>query len=168
MRRQPIPHPRAFTLLEAMLAVMILAIIAAVVSPIVASASDVYVQATLTRRTSERVGFAAERCIRFIREVPLGADLASVAIKTAKADQLILEDGSGIQFDGNDLALLDAKGNTAALCRNVQLFELQYLATDGVTSTIATPGQTRRINITLKAGGFSLTSSAFVRSGASL
>lgn len=164
----PRPRTRAFTLLEMMVAVMVLAIIAAVVSPVISTTSDIYIQAMSVRSKSERVGFALERGVRLVREIPVAADGMSIAIRTAAADSLILEDNSGIQLDGSDLVMIDTTGRKSALCRNVTTFTLTYLASDGVTATTATPGLTRRVNITLKADGFTLSSAAFVRAGASL
>lgn len=159
---------RAFSLLEAMVSVMILAIVAAIVSPVVSSVSDLYVATMSTRRISERAGFAVERCVRFVREIPLGADATMVGIRSADPEAIVLENGAGIALSGDQILLTDTSGRASVLCSSVESFTLSYLSADGVTSAAAAPGLTRRINISLKAAGFELRSAACIRSGTSL
>lgn len=159
---------RAFSLLEALLAVMILAIVAAIVSPVCNSVTDVYVASLRVRRASERVGFAAERCVRFIREIGPKADSSGVAIQALTAQSLTLSSGAAITVRDDQLLLTDTTGVSSVLCSSLQTFTLTPLASDGTTSTLATPGATRRINIAIKAGDFELRTAATIRSGVSL
>ncbi|MCG3123145.1 MAG: hypothetical protein GIKADHBN_01554 [Phycisphaerales bacterium] len=162
-------HARpGFSLIEALVAVMVLAIVAAVIAPVVSSASEVYIATATTRRATERAGFAVERLVRFIRQVPPGATAGTVSISAATSSSVVLENGSGFALAGQQIVLTDATGATGVLCDDVEQFEVQLLAEDGVTSTIGTPGLTRRVNITLRAANMTIVSSAFIRAGASL
>jgi prepilin-type N-terminal cleavage/methylation domain-containing protein len=168
MKRQRSNHSRAFSLLEVMVSIMILAAVAAILSPVVSSVGDVFIQTMRTRQTSERVGFALERLVRFVREIEPAAAGPSVGIAVAQPDRLVLADASGIALAGSELILTNKDGQSAILSTDVEHFELAYIGADGVTQTDAVPGQTRTIRITIRADGHELRAVAFIRSGATL
>jgi prepilin-type N-terminal cleavage/methylation domain-containing protein len=168
MKRRMLRHSRAFSLLEVMVSVMILAAVAAILSPVVSSTGDVFIQTMRTRQTSERVGFALERLVRFVREIEPAEAGPTVGITVAQSDRLVLANSSGIALAGTELLLTNKDGQSAVLCTDVESFELAYIGVDGATETIATPGQTRTIRITIRADGYELRAVAFIRSGATL
>lgn len=160
-------HGRGFSLLEAMAAVMTLAVVAALVSPVVSSSSEAYVSAMSTRRATERVGFAMERCIRLIREIPPSSGGGGVGLSSVASDSLTLEDGSGVRLEDGVLRLLVPGGGAATLLSGVTAFEVTALAADGTTSTMGSARDTRRINVRIESGGLGMSSAAFIRSGVS-
>lgn len=158
---------RGFTLLEALTAVIVLAVVAALVSPVVSSSSEAYVSAMSSRRATERVGFALERCVRLVREIPPSSGGSGVAVSSVAEGSLTLEDGSGVVLENGVLSLRVAGGESATLLAGVTTFEVTALATDGVSSTAGTPRETRRVNFTIESEGLRMSSAAFIRSGVS-
>lgn len=151
-----------------MVAVMILGAVAVLVSPVVSSASDVFVQTMKLRQTSERVGFALERIVRMVREIEPRQAGSEVAISLAEHERLELAGGESLALVGDELRFTDADGQASPLCTNVEHFLLEYIGSDGRTDSSPVPGLTRTIRITLRASGCELRAIAFIRSGATL
>lgn len=153
----------AFTLVEALVAIVVIAVVAATVMPVISSATDAYTSATRTRQAASDTAFALDRCVALVRDIPPDPDNpAKLAVHTATATQLRLADGRGVRLDGATLLLRSAEGVEAPLLRGVEAFELTYLAQDGVAHA-ASPADTWRINIAVKASGFDLRTGAFIR-----
>ena len=153
---------RAFTLVELTVTVVVMGIVAALLIPVIHGAADAYGSSVSTRQVSERVAYAMERTLRLLRDVPLGASDATVGISAAAGDSITFSDGRRLRLDSGSLILTDS-GVDAPLCRQVQTFEITYLASDGTTSTISTPTTTQRFNVTIRSGDFELRGSAFAR-----
>ena len=153
---------RAFTLVELTVTVVVMAIVASLLIPVIHGAADAYGSSVSARQTSERVAYAMERTLRLLRDVPLGASDATVGIAAASTDAVTFSDGRRLWLDSGSLILTDS-GVDAPLCRDVQTFEIAYLAQDGQASTLSTPSTTQRFNVTIKSGGFELRGSAFAR-----
>lgn len=151
------------TLVELMLAVIVLSIIAAVLVPTITTAADSYTSAVTTRSVADDVAFALERAVRLCREAPGGTNPGDAGIASASATSITFTNGAGLRLSGTDLLLQRSATDSAVLCRNVETFSLELLSKDGVTSTLATPTQTQRINVRLKARGLELTCAAFLR-----
>lgn len=166
MHRRTQLGARGLTLVETMASIVILGVMAGVSLPMIDGASEAYARATEQRRATEQVAFALDRCVRLLRTVPLGADNASVGITSVSATAVRFADGRGLEVTGGVLMMRDSSGNTARLCADVQTFTLTPLASDGVTNTTATPGLTRRFNITIKTSKAELRGAAFIRVGA--
>lgn len=158
---------RGMTLVEVVCAVVVIGVIAAVVMPIIAGATDAYASASSTRAAVESVAFALERSARLLRDAPPGAAEGQVGIASAGAAAITFTDGRGLELDGTTLLLRTGPSDTAPLCRGVTAFELTYLASDGVTSVQGTPALTQRLNIRLAAAGAELRTSVFPRVGVS-
>jgi type II secretory pathway pseudopilin PulG len=152
---------RAFTLLEATVSIVILAVIAGACLPVINAMADNALAAQRTRDSAEGAAFAMERAIRLIRDCPGGP--ASTGIAIASPSQLQFTDGRGLRLDATDLLLRDASGTEAVLARDVGVFELGYLAADGVTDTQAAPTQTDRITLRIVVGDLELRCAAFPR-----
>ncbi len=157
------PGRRGLTLLEVTLSIVIVGVIAAIVVPVTASLGDAYASAADTREAAEDAGFALDRVVRLLREVPEGSAGGQVGIVRADADAVEFTDNRGVELSGSDLVLTDEFGVQGVLCRQVTAFEIGYLAADGVTDCSATPEQTRRFTVRLVVRGVELRGVAFAR-----
>lgn len=158
------PFRCAFTLLEGLLSIVIIAVIAAVTLPVVSGAADNYADAAAARRSTENVAFAMERAVRFLRDAPGGATANTIGITSATPTEVVFSDGTSLSLAGDKLMLTDETGSgNGVLLHDVDEFELRYLAHDGVSDCSATPQSTHRFSITIKAGGAELRCIAFPR-----
>jgi prepilin-type N-terminal cleavage/methylation domain-containing protein len=154
---------RAFTLIEVTMAVVILAIIAASVVPLVFTASDNFASAANIRRTAEKTAYAMERACRMLRDAPVGGVRGTIDLAIAEPSRFRYADGTGMELSGSTLYERATDGTLSPLCDQVSDFTIEYLASDGVTSTEASPQDTQRFNITIVCNGFELRSAAFAR-----
>ncbi len=160
----PSPSRRAFTLLEGVLSIMVIAIIAALTLPVVNGATDNYTQAAAARGATENVAFAMERAVRLLRDAPAGLGPNTLGISTAATNEVIFSNNTSIGLKGSSLMLMTNGGaGEGVLLSNVETFELQYLGEDGTTSTLATPTSTQRFLVTIRAGGAELRCVVFPR-----
>lgn len=155
-------HRRAFTLVELTVTVVVMGVIAAMLIPVIHGAADAYGSSVSTRQTSERVAYAMERTLRLLRDVPLGAVAGTVGIPSASSDQVTFSDGRRLRLDSGTLLYTDS-GVESPLCRRVETFRIDYLGEDGVSSTLSTPANTQRFNVTISSDGFELRGAAFAR-----
>lgn len=146
-----------FTLLELLAAVVVMAIISVVLTPVMLAASDSYIVARQVRSDTERLAFALDRITRIVRQAPIGESESGVGVASASATQLVFTDGTGIQLTGDTLELLDTSGAAVPLCRGVEALTIAYTGADGLTSTLATPQNTHRFSFTLASGGARLS-----------
>lgn len=154
---------RGFTLVELLASIVVLAIIGAVVLPLVATATSRYRIATDQRAAVERVAYALDRVVRLIREAPAGPG-GTLDLASASADALRFGDGRGIEMASGDLVLRLPDGTTGVLCPDVDVVELRYIAADGVTDVGATdPARAWRVEVRLGAAGVELIAAAFPR-----
>lgn len=157
MRTYDYTSRAAFTLLELLAAVVVMSIIAAVIAPVVATASESYTVTREVRSSTERVAYALDRVTRMVRQAPIGEDDSGVGVATATSTTLIFTDGSGLALDGDTLEMVLPTGETAPLCTEVESFEIRYLDRDGTTDVMATPERTHRFSITIRSGGAELS-----------
>lgn len=150
-----------FTLLEVVASIMVLAIISVVVMPVVHATLGHYAASVSERAAAERAAFAADRCVRFIREITVD-DAGVAGIATAGEEALLVADGSGLELSGQTLLLRTAGGDGHPLCTGVDGFALEYLAADGVTPT-ADAELIHRVNVTIVVGAVELRAAAFLR-----
>lgn len=153
---------RGLSLLETVLALVVVGVVSASVAPLVSAMTDTTRDAMATRDAADQAAFALDRVVRLLRETPVG-DEGGVGIVAAEAQHMTLSDGRSIALLGSELVLTDALGRSGVLCQNVQEFELTYLGGDGVTDTSATPEQTRRVVVRLAVGGLTLAGCACPR-----
>jgi len=163
LRTNGATNERGLTILELMASITIMGVIAVAIMPVIASAADAYASATQTRQETERIAFALDRCVRVLREATGTDPIGSLDIAGAASDRIVFADGRGLALSGTDLVYLETGQADAPLCRDVTVFQIDYLASDGVTDTLGTPGDTQRFNITLTSSGMTLTGSAFAR-----
>ncbi|MFO0831614.1 MAG: type II secretion system protein [Phycisphaerales bacterium] len=154
----------AFTLLEGLLSIVVIAIIAALTLPVVNGATDNFAEASSARRATENVAFAMERTVRLLRDAPPGTTINTLDITSASQDALVFGNGSSIALQSGQLMLTtDTAAGAGVLLSGVQTFQLQYLGEDGVTSTLTAPATTQRFVITIRAGNAELRCVAFPR-----
>lgn len=142
---------RAFTLVEMICAVVVVAVSASIVVPVVNAAIDNYAASRTIRAQTDDAAFALERIVRIIREAPPGVAPGTVGIETATPTSFLLADGNGFSLAG-DVLNLTAGLSSSPLCRGVSAFNIDYLGEDGVTSTLAAPETTQRLLVTLRIG----------------
>lgn len=154
---------RGFTLIELMTAITVLAVIAAVLLPVLDGAAEGYTSAATLRESAERTGYAMDRCLQVLRECPAGSTAGTLDITTAQPSMVTFGDGHGIELTGGELYLRDSATSASVLCRGVTAFTLSYVGSDGITNTAASPANTHRIYVSITAGGVSLNAGAFPR-----
>lgn len=152
-----------FTMVELIVSIIVLGILAAIGGPLVLGVGESYARASKIREAADDVAFGMERCIRLLRETPMGVTNGEPDIIRAEAGAVEFNDGSGLELAGTTLELLLADGTRAPLVRDVDTFIIQYIGADGVTDTSGLPSQTRRYVLTLGAGGIELRSAVFFR-----
>ena len=151
---------RGFTLLELVLAMIVMSVVAVIVMPVTVAATESYAQARALREVAESSFYAIDRVVRLVREAPAGAS-TGLGIGSADASEIVFSDGRGIRLSGTDLLLVEGDAESPLL-RNVQEFELIYLEEDGQTITLDAAAA-HRIHVRLKSAGMELTAVVFPR-----
>ncbi|MCB9846462.1 MAG: type II secretion system protein [Phycisphaeraceae bacterium] len=151
------------TLLETLMAIVVLAVVGATVVPLIGSSVDVYASASDAREISDRAAFAMERCVRLLREAPGEIDTGDLDITVAEPSRVEFGDGRGLSLDGEVLLMHVDADVTAPLCRDVSSFTIQYLGSDGLTDTLDTPGLTDRFVVSITTSSLTLSGAAFCR-----
>jgi len=159
-RRTNTAARRAFTLIELILAMMIMSLVTAVVTPVILSATDAYASARTLRNQSETASFSVDRVVRALREAPSGT-ATRLGITTATADTIIFTDGQGLQLTESTLELVTPDG-TAPIARDVESFTIEYLDEDGLTP-VDDPANAHRFHVSIELPGQSLRVCAFPR-----
>jgi prepilin-type N-terminal cleavage/methylation domain-containing protein len=157
---------RGFTLLEVMVAVTVMGIVAAVTMPVVLSTARTYSDATTARARAEKLGFAMERVVRVLRDVPPDTDPTDLGITSATAAGLTLGDGRGLSYASGVLSetrVVSGVASTSPLVDGLDEFVISYIGSDGTTSVLATPKETHTFRVTIRIGGMELRGVAFAR-----
>lgn len=141
-----------FTLLEMLVAMVIVSVIAAVLMPIILTATDGYTVSRDTRASTDRVLYALERSARFIREVPFADDDSGLAIASAGSSSLVLSDGRGLRLSAGNLEILDAGGSSAVLCSDVDRLTISYFDESGNPIVLMNPQLIHRIGLQIQSG----------------
>ena len=163
MRTRPATSRRGFTLMESLMVVTILGIIAAGTLPIMQGVATNAAASDRTRRTCEAGAYAMDRIARLLRDAPAGTTTGTLALTSAAPDTIGFADSRGLFIKGTELWFRNASGDEDMLIANVEVFEITYLAADGVTDTSATPQTTQRFIVRLVTGGFELRIAVFPR-----
>ncbi len=158
---------RGFSMVEMVVAIVVLAIIAAVLLPVINGSTDAYASSASSREGAERVAFAIDRSSRLLRDWPAGSTTTSVASVTFDGlGSLTYADGRGVGLSGTNLVLRDVGGGESVLCRDVESFTIKLLQSDGVTSATSDPTRTQRVNLFLKTKSAEMRTTVFVRARA--
>lgn len=142
----------AFTLLELIAAVLVMSIISVVLLPVLTTASESYTTTRSIRTSTEQVAFALDRMARIVRQAPIGTDDTGVGISSATVSSIEFFDNTGFAFNNGAIEMLVPGASNAKLCPNVDDLSIQFLAEDGITSTLAAPTTTHRVCITVTSG----------------
>ena len=155
---------RGMTLIEVTVAVTVLAVMAAVMLPVLHGSADAFGAASRSREAFGKAGFAMDRVLRMLREVPI-TESGQLAISQATESMLEFADGSGVELVGTDLVLNSARAEaveTAVLCRAVERFELRWLDASGVVGA-GPVGDAVTFEVSLAVSGVELRTAAFPR-----
>jgi len=163
MRTKNRPDRAAFTLLELVTAMTIMAIIGAVVMPVIVSASDTYAASREARASTERVLHALDRFARLVRRAPWAEDDSGLGVGVAQGERLEFEDGTGMRLDADTLVILDESGVAHALCTRIDAIEFLYLDAHGDAMDPVVPERIHRIGVRITSGGFTLSAYAMPR-----
>lgn len=156
---------RGFTLVELLAAIVIVATVAAVTSPILFSATSAYAKSAQQRRSAERVAGALDRLCRILREAPAKASPAgATAFTAASVSSFTLLGGVNASLVGTDLLLGTATVPPTPLCVGVTVFEITYFDSAGAAVNIGTgTDSVRRMAIRLAADGSELRTTVWLR-----
>ncbi len=141
-----------FSLLEMIVAMVVMSVISVVVMPVIVSATDSYAVARDTRAGTDRVLYALERSSRFVRESLFEADESGLAVQAATSNQFILDDGSGIRLNGSDLELINAGEQPSVLCTEVDRIQFNYYDSAGDIMALVNPQQIHRVSLRIQSG----------------
>ncbi|MFK7759033.1 MAG: type II secretion system protein [Phycisphaerales bacterium] len=155
---------RGFSLLEIIVSMIIMSVIAAVIMPIIMTATDAYTSSREVRSSTDRVLFALERSARFVREVPFKSDESGLDILSASSTQFMLTDGTGLRLQGSQLELVDSLGAGAVLCDGVDRISFQYFDKAGNSLALIQPSLIHRVSLQIQSGSVVLTVYAMPRS----
>lgn len=153
-----------FSLLELIVAMIIMSIIAGVITPIIMTSTDSYAVSRDTRADTDRVLYALERTARFVRETPFAADDSGIAVQSATSSQFILQDGSGFRLSGSDFEILKPGGTSAILCSDVDRISLVYYNAAGNPMALVNPVNIHRVSLQIQSGSTTLSMYAMPRS----
>lgn len=156
----PYRQPGGFTLLELVLAMIVMSVVAVIVMPVTVSATESFAQARSLREISESTLYALDRVVRLIREAP-GGEATALDLIAADQDEIVFADGRGVRLTGTDLLLVSGDAEFPLL-RGVSSFELVYLESDGLTAA-GEPANAQRVQIRLSAQGMDLATVVFPR-----
>lgn len=154
-RREP-----GFTLLELILAMIVMGVIGAAVTPVIVASTDSYATARSLANHSQAAQFAIDRVIRCLREAPAGTT-TRLSLETSSGTVLEFTDGNGIQLNGTTLELITPLGN-APIARDVTELTIEYIDDDGIT-VVDDPANAHRIRVTFAIDSHSLVLIAFPR-----
>lgn len=151
---------RAFTIIELVVAMVIMSVIAGVITPVIVSATDHYAASRDLRTTVDDGGFAIDAMVRIIRETPAHPS-GGLGLMTADARSFVTSDGRGFAINETTLELITPDA-VAPLARDVRSLEIIYILDDGVTLA-PSPAQAHRVHVTADIGGLRLSAVAFPR-----
>lgn len=150
---------RAFTLLELVVAMLVISIISVAVMPVIVSATDAYAANREARSAADDAAFAASTIVRLIQEAP-GSEPGGLAVASGDTTSIVFTNGIGLRLDGGTLVLIGPDGN-APFARRVEQFRLDYVGPDGITPVVAS--EAHRVHARLTIAGFTLSTVAFPR-----
>ncbi|MEM9372401.1 MAG: type II secretion system protein, partial [Planctomycetota bacterium] len=144
MRATARPGRRGFTLLELVLAMLVMGVIGATVTPVIVAETDAYATARALRSETQATRFAIDRITRCLREAPAGS-VTRLSVASGSESSLMFSDGNGIQLTDTTLEIVTPDA-TAPIARNISGLTIDYIDDDGV-SPVADPANTHRFHI---------------------
>ncbi len=148
-RQSPRTRNSAFTLIELTMAMVIIGIISAVITPVILSATDTYATSRTLRSESQNIFFAIDRITSIVREAPPGT-ATRLGVSNASPTSLVFSDGTGFRLNGTDIEMTGAQGN-APLARDVSGLTITFLDDDG-QSPPDQPANAHRLRVAISSG----------------
>ena len=145
---------RAFTLVEVIATIVIVAVLAAISANLVRSATSGYADAATRAELVNDGSAALERLVTGIRDIPLRASVtpAEPLIATITTDSLTVDGNQGFALSGTNLRLTVA-GVTKTLVGNVSNFQVRAFDQSNAALAVSLSGDAcdpvRRIELTL-------------------
>ena len=155
---------RGFTLIELIATMVVLAIAAASVTPLLIGLTDSARAARHRLAMLDALHRALDRSARLLREASPGVE-GGVDLSEATAAGFALADGRGVRFLDGTLWLDPGDGSTWPLARGIDSFSVRYLTSDGVTEA-DDPAAMQRVAIMVQDDGVPLTTIVYFRAGA--
>lgn len=163
-----------FTLVELIVAMVVLTALATVASGLVLTMADSYYDVATTAQLHAELSVAMDRAVRELRQIPFDADAGGVAadIDAVTATSITWDDDYSLTLVGDNLMLTIDGGAAAVLMADVTTFEVQTYdesnAALAATLNGAACDAIRRIRLTLTAQRYgvsdTLRTRVFVRS----
>lgn len=162
---------RGFTLIEAIATIAVLAVLGSIVSTILLTTSDGYLNAVTANQLHNEASTALDRMVREVRNIPLNSEGDGPNISAVTSTSITFNGNSGFTLAGSQLQYIE-NGATRILAEDVTDFTVQTFNESGAAlpttlSGAATPAVRRvTLTITISRSGVThtLRSSAFVRS----
>lgn len=151
MNRRPPPVRRAFTLAEAIAAIVVLATAGSLAASVMTPAIDSAIAASLTADLEQTASLAMDRLVVDLRETE-AAPAGGPALARVTSTHITWSDGREALYRGDRLHLVEA-GVPHTLARSVESFAVRAFASDG--TALALPldesgcAQIRRIELSL-------------------
>lgn len=129
MSRRPSPARRAFTLVEAIAAIVVLATAGSLAASVMTPAIDSAIAASLTADLEQTASLAMDRLVVDLRETE-AAPAGGPAFARVTSTHIIWSDGREALRRGDRLHLVEA-GVPHLLARSVESFAIRAFASDG-------------------------------------
>jgi prepilin-type N-terminal cleavage/methylation domain-containing protein len=130
---------RAYTLVELVATIVVLAIVGSISSFMVFNSTQGYREATVTAQLHAEASVAFDRVVRELRKMDLDDAAAGTApdIESIDTSSITWNDNSTLALSGTDLMYTESGGTPAVLLGDVSAFTLQ--AFDESESTVVLP-----------------------------
>jgi prepilin-type N-terminal cleavage/methylation domain-containing protein len=142
---------RGFSLIELVIAMVLLGILAAVGSSMIGDAMNASMIATRNQSSGSQGRYAMERMVREIREMAYGASGYSITAKTSTSLAFSKENGTAVTItsSGTSLTLLYNPGTTSTLTDQVSSGTFAFAYLDQVGGTTTNNDEIRFVQITM-------------------
>ena len=153
-RRGRLSKRRAFTLVEVIASIVIVAVLAVTSANLVGNVTSGYTGAATRAELVNDGSAALERLVTGIRDIPLRASATSAepSIATITTDSITVDGNQGFALSGTNL-LLTVAGVTTTLLGNVSSFQVRAFDQDNAAMAVSVSGDAcdpvRRIELTL-------------------
>lgn len=154
---------RGMSLLELVMAMLVLSIAAGVLAPVLAAAGDSYAAASRAARASAEAAAALDRVAAMLRDAPPGAAAGTLGVASVEEGAIALTDGRALAVEDGVLWMTSPEGERAPLASGVERFRVSCLGEDGASVVDEQPEQAQRFRIDLRVDGLELSTCVFAR-----
>jgi len=123
-RRRPL---RAFTLIEAVATIVVLAVLGSLASTIIVEATDGYFSGQVHAQLHTEASIGMDRIVRELRNIPLDEDAPDIApdIDAVTNTSITWQTNNSLSLNGTDLELVNDGAASRVLLSNVSAFSIQ-------------------------------------------